>query len=416
MAVTLTVSELLAALRMGGSAEETAEATRLLAYATGAVVRHAPDAPDAAHNEAVIRVSGYLFDQPFATRDSAYSNALRNSGAASMLLPYRVHRAGSVSSAVSEAVASARASNPVISVTGVGQILTVLYADGTSIDITLDAAGDDAFDWATVGDPSTIPDSKIDAGIARVAALPDVTPFRTESQIERLVSDGVADWAETGNPTPIPVGKLTNAPTGGGGGGGGGGLGITLHGSAAFNVTIAGRWLITTILLPPSSATWMLVGVQLGDVLGAFYWVNVADFLALTPVAHGGTFNTSDPHVEIGEDYGDTHRVSMRPGTTGRIAIASTHAGIDPAPLTVYLVSGSGGGSGDATGDDAYEWATEGNEDAIPANKLTNAPAGGLDETQVDARIDQRIITIGPTGALGTPTAAQYNAGVLLSH
>ena len=32
-----------------------------------------------------------------------------------------------------------------------------------------------------------------------------------------------------------------------------------------------------------------------------------------------------------------------------------------------------------AGGDDAYEWATEGNNDAIPADKLTNAPAAGDD-------------------------------------
>ena len=54
MAVTITVAELTAALRLNDTAEETAEVTRLLAYA----------------------------------------NALRSSGAARMLLPYRIHRAG----------------------------------------------------------------------------------------------------------------------------------------------------------------------------------------------------------------------------------------------------------------------------------------------------------------------------------
>ena len=104
MAVTITVAELLAALRLGDSAEETAEVTRLLAYATEAVVNHAPDAPDVAHNEAGRRLAGYLFDQPEAGRSDAYANALRNSGAARMLLPYRIHRAG-----YSDAVAAAQA-------------------------------------------------------------------------------------------------------------------------------------------------------------------------------------------------------------------------------------------------------------------------------------------------------------------
>ena len=94
MAVTLTVEALAAALRLGDSAEETAEVTRLLAYATEAVTQHAPSASETAMNEAVRRLSGYLFDQPEAGRGMAYANALRNSGAQRMLLPYRVHRLG----------------------------------------------------------------------------------------------------------------------------------------------------------------------------------------------------------------------------------------------------------------------------------------------------------------------------------
>ena len=94
MAVTLTVAELLAALRLGTSEEETAEVTRLRAYATEAVTLHAPSASDTAMNEAVRRLAGFLFDQPEAGRGMAYANALRSSGAQRMLLPYRIHRAG----------------------------------------------------------------------------------------------------------------------------------------------------------------------------------------------------------------------------------------------------------------------------------------------------------------------------------
>ena len=94
MAVTITAEELRAALRLNDSAEETAEVTRLLAYATEAVTKHAPEASDTAMNEAVRRLSGYLFDQPEAARGDGYANALRNSGASRTLLPYRIHRAG----------------------------------------------------------------------------------------------------------------------------------------------------------------------------------------------------------------------------------------------------------------------------------------------------------------------------------
>ena len=93
MAVTLTVAELAAALRVGSSTQETAEMTRLLAYTTEAVTRHAPDAPAVVGNEAAIRLAGYLFDMPDASRYAGHGDPLRNSGAARVLLPYRQHRA-----------------------------------------------------------------------------------------------------------------------------------------------------------------------------------------------------------------------------------------------------------------------------------------------------------------------------------
>ena len=66
MAVTLTQAELSSAIRLGDSAEEVAEATRLLAFATEAITRHLGDAYEGAPvvvvNEAAIRLAGYLFD------------------------------------------------------------------------------------------------------------------------------------------------------------------------------------------------------------------------------------------------------------------------------------------------------------------------------------------------------------------
>ena len=94
--MALTDSSLMNALRVGDSTEETAEVSRLRTYAEAAVTKHAPDAPDAIAEEAQIRLAAYLFDQPNAGRGVAFANALRNSGAASILLPYRIHRAGIV--------------------------------------------------------------------------------------------------------------------------------------------------------------------------------------------------------------------------------------------------------------------------------------------------------------------------------
>ena len=96
MPVTLTAAALRVALRFGSTDEEAAEADRLLAFATSAVTKHAPLAPDLALNEAAIRLAGYLFDMPNAGRGAGYADALRNSGARAILLPYRTHRAGAV--------------------------------------------------------------------------------------------------------------------------------------------------------------------------------------------------------------------------------------------------------------------------------------------------------------------------------
>ena len=94
MAVTLTAAELAAALRIGDSAEETAEAMRLLKYVREAIPRHAPNAPDAVQDVSAVRLAGHLYDSPAAARGTAYANALRNSGAATILAPWRDHRAG----------------------------------------------------------------------------------------------------------------------------------------------------------------------------------------------------------------------------------------------------------------------------------------------------------------------------------
>ena len=137
MAVTLSVAEFIADARIGSTADELALATRRVAYATEAVVRYAPGAPDIAHNEAVSRLAAYLYDMPTVAGGAAFANALRNSGATAILLPYRVHGLG-----VAEAVAEAQAAvgttgNPVVNVSVTGDVLTVTYADGTSQDFTI---------------------------------------------------------------------------------------------------------------------------------------------------------------------------------------------------------------------------------------------------------------------------------------
>ena len=153
MALTLTQVELSSAIRLGDSAEEVAESTRLLAFATEAISRHLGDAyegaPEAVVNEAAIRLAGYLFDMPNAGRGLSFANAGRNSGAWTILLPYRIHRAGSTGEAVAAAQqAIGTPGNPVIDVTTdvAAGTLTVSFADGTSRAETLPGMTGDGAD------------------------------------------------------------------------------------------------------------------------------------------------------------------------------------------------------------------------------------------------------------------------------
>ena len=100
MAVTLSIIELLDAIRVGHSDAEMAQGRRLRDYATTAVLRYAPSAPDIVHDEAAILIAGYLFDKPTAQGGAGFAAAGRNSGAWSALNPYRKHRAGSVAGSV----------------------------------------------------------------------------------------------------------------------------------------------------------------------------------------------------------------------------------------------------------------------------------------------------------------------------
>ena len=103
MAVTLTAAALATAIRQPADV-----AARLLTVATEQVERYAPTAPEATQNEAVIRVSGYLAQQPSDARRSTtvggvssswaatHTSALRHSGAMALLSPWKIRRAGAI--------------------------------------------------------------------------------------------------------------------------------------------------------------------------------------------------------------------------------------------------------------------------------------------------------------------------------
>ena len=187
MAVTMTAGELVAALRLNNTPEEQAEVTRLLAFASEAVVKHAPTAPDATHNEAARRLAGYLFDMPEAGRGDAYANAMRNSGAARMLLPYRVHRAGYADAVASAQEAVGTVGNPVTGLAVVGSELVVTFADNTTESLTLPAG------MGGTGVDQTARDLAQDARTAALAAQVDADTAGTAAS----TAQGTANSAQT---------------------------------------------------------------------------------------------------------------------------------------------------------------------------------------------------------------------------
>ena len=92
--MALTTDTLIQALRLGDTQEERAIAERLRLASEELVNKTAPNAPDVIKEEATIRLAAYWFDMPNAPRGTGYAAALRNSGAKSILLPYRVMKAG----------------------------------------------------------------------------------------------------------------------------------------------------------------------------------------------------------------------------------------------------------------------------------------------------------------------------------
>ena len=202
MAVTISVAELVAALRLGDSAEETAEVSRLLAYASEAVVKHAPDASDTAHNEATRRLCGFLYDMPEASRSDGYASALRSSGAARMLLPYRIHRAG-YAGAVAEAQAAVGTdSNPVVGLAVSGTTLTVTFQDATTDELDL---GQDPEDQTAR-----------DAAAAALAGLE--THEASRHNVDTVARSTARNARQVGEQAQTTIEAHERTPHGGGGG------------------------------------------------------------------------------------------------------------------------------------------------------------------------------------------------------
>ena len=91
--MAVTTDNLITALRLGDTTEEREIAERLRLAAQELVEKTAPNAPDVLKDEAIIRLVRILVrPAERGARDGVRQCAFRNSGAKSILLPYRKSR------------------------------------------------------------------------------------------------------------------------------------------------------------------------------------------------------------------------------------------------------------------------------------------------------------------------------------
>ena len=352
MAVTLTVAELSAALRLGGTQEETAEVTRLLAYATQAVAEYLgggafATAPEVVVNEAVIRIAAYLFDMPNAPRSSGHANALRNSGAGRILLPYRIHRAGYADALDAAQQAVGTDGNPVVGLSIAGTTLTVTFADGTVTPLQLPAGGvgvDTAAvraliaDWAEEGNNSLIPAAKLPEVAAQsrggLVAVSDALPSGslTDQQINIPWTPQAGYTVEHDSLLYIP--NLRPSPN------------------------VIGLWavaLVNEVEVDETFIPWGPSGYE--DDEDQSYHA-----LSFRPPAGDHNIDVVYSRFPDGRDavylHGDEDEVPA--SSTVRIYLATAGVSQSTAPTP-------GGG------DDAYSWATVGDTTLIPSTKYRTA-------------------------------------------
>ena len=145
--MALTIDALATAMRLDNPLEPETSAllTRLLGVGRAIVDLHAPDAPEAVQDEAIIRIAAYLYDMPEAPAGSRYAMAWKNSGAASLLGPWIV-RSASIISAANGKLPDGEGRSAV---------------SGIDADTIREIARQIVATWAQADDPSAIPGPKL---------------------------------------------------------------------------------------------------------------------------------------------------------------------------------------------------------------------------------------------------------------
>ena len=382
MAVTLT--QLTTALRASDDVTTQNELMRLQGVSEALVSTYLRGAncPQAIQDEAVIRLAGYLFDAP-AAGTAAYANAGRNSGAWSLLAPHRIHRAGSIESAVSTAVAEASADNPVTNVTVSGTTLTVTFANGTTADYTVQGESDgtpptpgDSAD-ETARDAAATAQARADAAFTLASEnADDISAMQGQSGAVSARGDLIAvigplTTASRTDTYPDNWTLQSGAPTGYGGGGDVLDIPERRSSNAVF-----GHWVISKV-----------DGIEFDEVLIPWGGGAAAEDRSTNEFSiHGLAFGTND-HVDL---------VFTRYNANSGLTVQGDDDTLpDNSTIEVYLAVIAGGTIRGTVvqPSDASAWALEGDASLVPdakrnrkawlvtaaLNIAMNAPAGAIE-------------------------------------
>ena len=339
---------------------------------------------------------------PEAARGDAYANAMRNSGAARMLLPYRRHRAGYADAdAITDAQnAVGTEGNPVVAVRVDGSHLVITFADGSHDTETLPAG-------------SGIDSTARAAAVAAQSAADGAQALATQNETDKLE---LPDLVAGVGIALIPSGsrELTISTTG------------SISGPEELE---GGQWRWVNTALADAGEVMYAGDVVLGQIdtwtflaSGAFF-PSQAQLLVLLP---GDTITirqntnryktievTSEPtvannfvtvrgyadranHAEIPQAFANV-TIIISPGPlqgedkTARDAAAAAQADIDQHETSTHNTDANARLAAQGAhvlagqvqtdlnlhehnhptqGDDAFEWATEGNTDVIPTGKV----------------------------------------------
>ena len=358
MALALTQAELSAAIRLGDSAEEVAEATRLLAYVTEAITRHLADAYDTAPaaivNEAAIRLAGYLFDQPNAGRGLSFANAGRNSGAWAILLPFRVHRAGSTDDALAAAQeAVGTAANAVVGVTLTADDLIVNFADGSVETTPFTPGGGSGVDQIARDTAAT---AQADLAAHEATLHNTDQTARDAAATAQGAADGAASTADA-----VRTELATHETTPHGGGAGADQMARDAAASAQAEIDAHELTLHNTDQTARAAAATAQGTADTAQ----------ADLDTHEATPHNFDTTARDAAASAQGAIAAHERAPHNTDTTARTAASAAQARADDAfALADEKVDSSGAAS--AARDVTADWAEEDNPDPIPAPKLIN--------------------------------------------